>query len=292
MTAVPTPRGARRTGEHPGWYRFRKNRPALIGLGLVLLIGLATLLAPWIAPYPHQIGPFVNFSAANQPPSWAHLMGTDTAGRDVLTRVLFGYRTSFLLMLVVLGIGVPLGVLLGLAAGYFGGWTEAILMRLTDVFLALPPLAVVLAVTSALAPSLGTAMLALAALWWTWYARLVHGLVRSIKKEDFILAARRSGASTGHILFREILPNIISTIAVKITLDAGFVILLGAGLSFLGLGARPPTPDLGTMVADGANYLPEMWWEAIFPGFAILVLILGFNLLGDGLRDYFDVEVL
>ncbi len=293
IDGIPIRRAASRTilaTARATWKRFSRSRSGVIGLAIVVIVAIVPIGAPVLAPYPQQVGPFVDFPVANQPPSLAHLMGTDTAGRDILTRVMFGYRTSFLFMIVVLVIGVPIGVLLGLLAGYYGGFIEALIMRLTDVFLALPPLAIVLAVTAATSPSLGTAMVSLAALWWTWYTRLVHGLVRSIRKEEFVIAAQRVGASDGFVLFHEILPNILSTITVKISLDAGFVVLIGAGLSFLGVGARPPTPDLGTMVANGSNYLPGMWWESIFPGLAILIMILGFNLLGDGLRDYFDVE--
>ncbi|GAA4020093.1 ABC transporter permease [Deinococcus rubellus] len=260
-------------------------------MGIVAVIVLMALLAPVITPYPQHAGAFVDFANASKPPSAQHWLGTDVVGRDLLTRIIFGYRTSLLLVVVVLSIGIPVGVLLGLVAGYYGGWIEAVIMRVTDIFLALPPLALVLAVTSVLTPTLVNAMIAIGALWWTWHTRLVHGLVVGLKNEDFIEAARRAGASDAHLLFRELLPNVISTVAVKTTLDAAFVILLGSGLSFLGLGATPPTPDLGTMVSEGSKYLPSQWWESIFPGLAIVLISLGFNLLGDGLREYFDVDV-
>lgn len=285
--ASPTQPSAR----HEAWTRFRRSPGALLGLVIVGLVILAAIFAPVLAPFPKHAGQFVDFANASKPPGGVYPLGTDVVGRDVLTRILYGYRTSFQLVVVVLGLGIPIGVLLGLIAGYVGGWTETIIMRITDIFLALPPLALVLAVTSVLSPTLTNAMIAIGALWWTWHTRLVHGLVVGLKNEDFVLAARRAGASHLHILFKEIFPNVLSTVAVKTTLDAGFVILLGSGLSFLGLGATPPTPDLGTMVSEGSKYLPGGWWQSIFPGLAILLVSLGFNLLGDGLRDYFDVEV-
>jgi peptide/nickel transport system permease protein len=273
-----------------GWYRFSRNPTAVAGLAVTILVILIALLAPVIAPFPASAGNYVNFAAMLQPPSWPHILGTDNAGRDLLTRIMFGYRISLALVVVVLAIGVPLGVVIGLAAGYFGGWAETILMRLTDVFLSVPALVMAMAITAVLTPNLVNAMIAVSSLWWTWHARLVHGITVSLKQEDYIDAARLMGAGPLHIMLREILPNAVSAILVKLTLDAGFVILIGAGLSFLGLGVQPPQADLGTMVAAGVNDLPKAWWETVFPGLAIVLAVLGFNLLGDGLRDLFDVE--
>jgi peptide/nickel transport system permease protein len=271
--------------------RFLGNPAAMIGAVLVLSVILAALLAPEIAPYPAHAGSFVDFRGRHMAPSLQHPMGTDNVGRDLLSRVFFGYRVSLLLVAGVLGIAVPLGVLFGLAAGYFGGIVETAIMWLTNVMLAMPPLVMALAITAVLSPDLINSMIAITALWWTWHCRLVYRVVKSVAAEDFVEAARLAGASHLHILFREILPNCAAAISVKTTLDAGFVILFGAALSFLGLGVQPPTPDLGTMVAAGAQFLPEMWWESVMPGLAILYAILGFNLLGDGLRDMMDVEI-
>ncbi len=272
-------------------YRFRNNPLAIVGALIVASVILAALFAPWIAPSAESAGSFVDFRNRHAPPSWDHPMGTDNVGRDVMSRVLFGYRISLGLVFGVLGFAVPFGIVLGLLAGYFGGWVEPVIMRFTDIMLAVPPLAMALAITAVLSPNLINAMIAITLLWWTWHTRLIYRIVKSQMNEDYVEAARVAGASHMHILFRELLPNCFSAVAVKTSLDAGFVILFGAALSFLGLGVQPPTPDLGTMVATGSEYLPEMWWQAVMPGLAILYAILGFNLLGDGLRDMLDVEL-
>lgn len=273
------------------WYRFSRNPLSVAGLMLVLLIMLLAVLAPFVTPYPAHAGSFTNFTEASLPPSAKYWFGTDTIGRDILTRVIFGFRVSLVLGIVVLLLAVPVGVLLGLLAGYFGGRTEAIIMRITDVFLSVPPLVLALAVLGFLPPNLFNAMIAVTVMWWPWYTRLVYNLTRSVRTEGFVIAAEVIGAPKWHILFREILPNCIPSILTKMTLDMGFVILIGSSLSFLGLGVQPPTPDLGSMVAEGAKYLPDQWWISVFPGLAVLVCVLGFNLLGDGLRDLLDVEV-
>ena len=180
--------------------------------------------------------------------------------------------------------------MVGLLAGYLGGWTESILMRIVDVFLSIPPLVLAIAMMGVLEPTLTNAMLAVTAMWWPWYARLVYSIARSEREEGYVLAAEVIGAPTRHIAFREILPNCLPAIITKMTLDMGFVIIIASSLSFLGLGVQPPTPDLGSMVAEGARYLPDSWWLTVFPGLAILVAVFGFNLLGDGLRDVLGVD--
>ena len=273
------------------FYRFKSNPLALIGGFIVISVAIAAIFAPYLAPSPESAGSFVDFRNRHAPPSWQNPMGTDNVGRDILSRVIYGYRVSLGLVIGVLGVAVPFGVILGLVAGYFAGWIETIVMRFTDVMLALPPLAMALAITAVLSPNLINAMVAITMLWWTWHTRLIYRIVKSQMNEDYVEAALVAGASHSHILFKELLPNCFSAVAVKISLDAGFVILFGAALSFLGLGVQPPTPDLGTMVATGSEYMPEMWWQAVMPGLAILYAILGFNLLGDGLRDMLDVEL-
>ena len=274
-----------------GWFRFSRNPLSVIGLAIIVLVLLLAVFAPLVSPYPQHAVSFTNFSEASQPPSSKYWFGTDTIGRDILTRIIFGFRVSLALGGVVLMLAVPIGVLLGLLAGYFGGWLETLIMRITDVFLAVPPLVLALAVLGFLQPNLFNAMMAVTVMWWPWYTRLVYNLTRSVRTEGFVTAAEVIGASKSHILFREILPNCAPSILTKMTLDMGFVILIGSSLSFLGLGVQPPTPDLGTMVAEGAKYLPDQWWISVFPGLAVLVCVLGFNLLGDGLRDLLDVEV-
>jgi peptide/nickel transport system permease protein len=279
------------TSRQMAWFRFSRNPSALIGATMVISVVLAAIFAPILSPSPQSVGSFVDFAHRHHAPDAEFWFGTDNVGRDIFSRVIYGYRVSLSLVVGVLGFAVPFGVLLGLMAGYFGGRTEFVIMRFTDVMLAIPPLAMALAITAVLSPSLMNAMIAITMLWWTWHTRLIYRIVKAQMTEDYVEAAKVAGASHAHIMFKELLPNCVSAISVKISLDAGFVILFGATLSFLGLGVHPPTPDLGTMVSTGSEYLPEFWWESMMPGLAILYAILGFNLLGDGLRDMMDVEV-
>ena len=202
--------------------------------------------------------PFVDFANFNKPPAWPYIMGTDLVGRDLFTRIVYAYRISLILGVVVLAIAVPIGVTIGLLAGYLGGWTEYVLMRITDVFLSIPPLVLAMSMMGVLEPTLTNGMISVTAMWWPWYTRLVYNLTRAEKEEGYVLAAEVIGASRAHVMFREILPNCVPSILTKMTLDLGFVILIASSLSFLGLGVQPPTPDLGSMVADGAQYLPDL----------------------------------
>lgn len=276
-------------------YRFRQNPLSLVGMSIILMFVFVAIFAPYIAPYPGHAGygdgPGTNFGHSLEGPSFDHPLGTDQAGRDILSRIIFGTRLSLQLGLFVTGVAIGIGVPIGLAAGYLGGPFATIAMRTSDIFLAVPPLVLALTVIVALEPGLTNAMIAIAAVWWPWYARLTYGEVLSVKEETYIEAARGVGASLPRILFREILPNILAPISVKFSLDMGYAILVGAGLGFLGLGAQPPIPEWGTMTAEGRIYLPTSWWYSTFPGLAIFLSVLGFNFLGDGLRDMFDVEV-
>jgi len=274
-----------------GWYKFSRNPLSVLGLIILFSVILAAILAPHITPYPEHAGAFTNFPESSLPPSLTHFFGTDTVGRDIFTRVIFGYRFSLTLAVVVLSLSIPPGVILGLIAGYYQRtWIEIAIMRITDIFLAVPPLVLALAITVMLSPNLFNQMMAISLMWWPWYSRLVYSVTTSLRHEYFVREAELTGAGKPHILLREILPNCIAPVLTKMSLDAGFVITVGASLSFIGLGVQPPRPGLGTMVADGAKRLPAQWWMAVFPALAIVIVILSFNLVGDGLRDMFAVE--
>jgi peptide/nickel transport system permease protein len=273
------------------WYKFSRNTLSIIGLVIVLVIIISAIFAPWITPYPEHAGPFVDFKSAGQPPSLQHLCGTDNMGRDIFSRIIFAFRDALIMAVVVLALAVPPGVLLGLIAGYLQNtWIDIVIMRITDVFLGIPSLILALAIAVVLKPTLMNAMIAISVTWWAWYTRLVYGMASSIRNEYFVIAADLIGASKFHILFREILPNCLSPVFTKIALDVGWVILIGAALGFLGLGAQPPTPALGQMVSDGANNI-TFWWMTVFPALAIVLAILGFNLMGDGLRDMLETRM-
>ncbi|MCR4433955.1 MAG: ABC transporter permease [Caldiserica bacterium] len=272
-------------------HKFSRSRISLVGLFSVVIIITLAIFAPLIAPYPEHAGAFVDYAHASIPPCREHLFGTDIMGRDVLSRTIFALRGALLMAIGVIGIVTPIGVIVGLVAGYnSGSLVDTILMRISDVFLALPSLVLALAVAAVLRPTLFNAMLAVCVSWWPWYARLTYGLASSIRNETFVQAAQVIGASHFHIIFKEVLPNCLSSIFTKMALDVGWVILIGASLSFVGLGEQPPTPALGTMVADGARYLPELWWVCVFPALVIVWMILSFNLFGDGVRDALSPE--
>jgi peptide/nickel transport system permease protein len=270
--------------------RFARNPLSVAGAAIVLLLVGCALVPGLLAPFPGDAGPSVHFDRASRPPDSVHWFGTDEVGRDILSRTVYGARVSLVLVVVVLGIALGIGVPLGLYAGYWDGrWPSTGIMRVTDVFLSVPPLALALAVTAAFRPNLGSAMLAISFTWWPWYTRLVYGEVLSRREEPYVEAARALGQRDSVILVREILPNVVSPVVVKATLDVSFVILLGSGLAFLGVGAQEPTPDWGAMVARGRTFLPAHWWMSTMPGLAIFVAVMGFNLLGDALRDALDV---
>lgn len=257
-------------------------------MGVIIFLAVA---APLLTPYANQVGPFTDFTHAYQAPSLTHPFGTDDVGKDVFTQVIFGFRISLFVAFVVLLASVPFGVVLGLVTGYYGGWVEAVLERVIDIFLALPALILALVITGVLGPSLNDVIIALISIWWNWYARIMFTLTKQLKTQPYVEAARVQGAGSLRIMFFEILPNATSTLAVKMALDLGFIILIQSGMGFLGLGARPPTPDLGVLVASGMSYMGTAWWISIFPSIALSLLILSFNLIGNGMRDLFDVKV-
>jgi peptide/nickel transport system permease protein len=285
-------RESRRENLGRAWYKFSRNPLSIVGGATILIVLLLAIFAPYVTPYPeHATMPFTDFANASQPPSREHIFGTDEIGRDVFSRTIYGFRFSITMGLIVLALVVPVGVFLGLVAGYYqGSRPDTLIMRITDIFLAVPPLILALAIASVLGPNLTHSMIAVSLMWWPWYTRLVYGLASAQRNEFYVSSAEIIGASTSHILFREILPNTLSPIFTKMSLDMGWVIIIGASLSFVGLGVQPPKPGLGTMVASGAKFLPDLWWISLFPALAIVVLVLGFNLLGDGLRDMFAAE--
>ena len=273
------------------WYKFSRNWLSVVGLVMVIMIVLLAVFASYVAPYPQHSGKFVDFKGKNQPPSWQHLMGTDTIGRDILSRIIFSFRNALLMAMVVLAVSVPIGTLTGLTAGYYSGtWVDTVIMRVTDVFISVPPIILALSIAAMLKPTLMNSMIAVTVSWWPWYTRITYSLASSIKNEYYVQAAELTGASKIYILFREILPNCFSSLFTKMALDVGWVTLVGAALSFVGLGEQPPKPALGTMIAEGVERMPAQWWIALFPALAIMFVVLGFNLFGDGIRDALSPE--
>ncbi|RAI59796.1 ABC transporter permease [Roseicella frigidaeris] len=267
--------------------KFLRDIPAVAGALIVLLVLLLAILGPWIAPYPEDAAAS-HLLRRLRPPSAAFPFGTDNLGRDILSRVILGARGALTVSLTVVAAAMAIGVPLGLVAGYARGVVPELIMRVTDVFLALPQLILALALAQLLGPSVESAMLALTLTYWPFFTRIVHAETQRLRGALFVDALQGIGASTPRILFLHILPNALSPIIVRATIGLGFTILVAAVLGFLGMGATPPDPDWGLAVAQSRGYLPNAWWFATFPGLAILVAVLGFNLLGDGLRDLVD----
>jgi peptide/nickel transport system permease protein len=284
---------------------FRRSLLSMIGLTLVLILILVALFAPFLASQhpsyvevPTEQGTTrteerwdINFSQKLLPPSAQHLFGTDDYGRDIFSMVVYGAQTSLRICLMVVFISTLIGVILGGLAGYFGGVIDEALMRITDVFLSIPYLILALAIAAALGRSIDHIMEAMIITWWPTYARLLRGQVLAIREQQYVEAARSIGASNSRILFRHILPNSFAPLLVEITLDLGAVLLVAAGLSFIGLGASPGTAEWGLMISSGRTLMFHAWWYVTFPGLAILFTVLGFNLLGDGLRDVTDPKL-
>lgn len=268
-----------------------KNPLTTFGLIIIFVLAVASIFAPYMAPYPDQGRGLSNLGERLAAPSTRHLLGTDNLGRDILSRIIFGARVSvraaFVVVLIVISIGVPLGLI----AGYFGGKIDEIIMRSADMILAFPSLLLAVAIIASLGPNLLNALIAICIPWWPWYTRLMRGQVLSFKEMQFVESARAIGASRWRIMFRHILPNCISPIIVQATLDMGFIILVLASLGFLGLGTQPPTADWGVMVSDGREFFMKQWWISTFSGAAIFLTVLAFNLLGDGIREAMDPKI-
>ena len=273
---------------YAGWRTFAHNRLAMVGLAIVLALVTVAVLADGIAPYPPTVG---ELSQRLLPPSAAHFFGTDDQGRDIFSRLLHGSRITLYVVALVAVLAAPVGLLVGTAAGYAGGWLDAVLMRITDIFLAFPRLILALAFVAALGPGIENAVIAIAITSWPPYARIARAETLSIRQADYISAVKLLGASPLRIVLRHVMPLCVPSVIVRVTLDMAGIILTAAGLGFLGLGAQPPMPEWGAMIAAGRAYVLDQWWVAAAPGAAIFIVSLGFNLLGDGLRDALDPKV-
>ncbi|MBZ9847143.1 ABC transporter permease [Mesorhizobium sp. CA14] len=268
------------------WRRFSANRLALIGMLIIIALLVVAAFADVLTPYSPTVGDLKN--ARLLPPGAAHWFGTDDLGRDIYSRVVYGARWTLYVVILVAIIAAPIGLLVGTIAGYAGGWTDTILMRITDIFLAFPKLVLALAFVAALGPGIENAVLAIAITSWPPYARIARAETLTVRNSDYIKAVQLMGASPFRIVLRHIMPLCISSLIIRVTLDMAGIILTAAGLGFLGLGAQPPLPEWGAMIASGRRFILDQWWVAAAPGAAILIVSLGFNLLGDGLRDALD----
>jgi peptide/nickel transport system permease protein len=266
------------------WYRFRKNRLALTGLLFIIGLGVIALLAPWIAPY----DPYALSAEMLGKPSAAHWLGTDQLGRDLLSRIIYGARISLQVGVVSVGVALAAGVTIGVVGGYAGKWIDSLLSRVTDVLFSIPDILLALAVMAVLGASTTNLMIAIGIVYTPIFARIARGAVLSMKDSLYIEAARSIGVGHLAIMVRHILPNIMAPLIVQTTLSFAFAILSEAALSFLGLGAEPDTPSWGVMLSEGKDWMESVWWIAVFPGLAITLAVLSFNILGDGLRDALD----
>lgn len=287
LSERPASRMQARLGRaYVAWRRFSANRLAFLGLLIIIALLVVAATAGVLAPYSPTFGDLKGSRLLA--PSAEHWFGTDDLGRDILSRILYGSRWTLYVVILVAIIAAPIGLLVGTVAGYAGGWTDAILMRITDIFLAFPKLILALAFVAALGPGIENAVLAIAITSWPPYARIARAETLTVRNSDYIKAVQLMGASPFRIVLRHIMPLCISSLIVRVTLDMAGIILTAAGLGFLGLGAQPPLPEWGTMIASGRRFVLDQWWVAGAPGFAILIVSLGFNLLGDGLRDALD----
>ncbi|MBN2203649.1 MAG: ABC transporter permease [Thermoleophilia bacterium] len=267
---------------------FLRDKLAVAGLIVIVATVVVAVFAAYLAPYPEQGRGDSDMANRLQPPSAENIMGTDQQGRDVLSRVMFGARIPLVISVVVTAGVLLVGVPLGGIAGYFGGWIDEAVMRITDIFLAFPALVFAMALVAFLGASLRNVALALVITWWPWYARLVRGMAISLRERPYVLAAKTMGVSHFTIIRRHILPNAFGPVIVQMTVDVGAVILEVAALSFIGLGAKPPTPEWGLMISEGRQYILSAWWLSTFAGIAVFGLVLAYNLVGDALRDILD----
>ncbi len=267
---------------------FKKDKLAIGATIMIVLFVIMAVAAPLLAPYPEQGQGQSDMSSRLEAPGRDNLFGTDRQGRDILSRILFGLRTSLIVAFGVTFMAILIGVPIGAVAGYYGGLVDEIIMRITDLFLSFPALLLAIIIVSTIGYGLQNTMIAIVISWWPWYTRLVRGMAISLRERPFVEAAKSLGVSDSRILLKHIIPNCLGPIIIQATMDIGSVILAAASLSFIGLGAQPPSPELGLMISEGRDYVLEQWWYATFPGLIIFTLVVSFNLVGDGLRDTFD----
>lgn len=255
---------------------------------MIAILILTAIFAPWLAPYPEEGRGVLNVTNKLLQPSREHLFGTDEMGRDILSRIIFGARLSLCISIITVLLALLIAVPLGLVAGYYGGWIDEVIMRVTDIFLSFPPLLIAIVVVSFLGPSLNNAVLAIVIAWWPWYTRVTRAQVIALRERPFVKASKCIGTSDWVIMFSHILPNTLAPLIIQASMDLGGVIMTSASLSFIGLGAQPPMPEWGLIISSARTYLLTAWWYSMFPGIAILLTVLSFNLVGDGLREVLD----
>jgi len=266
---------------------FLNDRLAVAGLAIIVFLLLTAVFSPFLAPDKNAVFD-INPREKLKAPSWVHPFGTDQMGRDILSRVIFGTRVTVVIALIAVGSALLLGVPVGLIAGYYENWLSGFLMRISDIFLSFPQFVLAMALAVALGPNIKNAILALSITYWPWFSRIVYAETQFIKHSMFVEATEALGANKFRILAFHILPNVLSPIIVRATIGMGYTILTAATLGFLGVGAQPPTPEWGLAISESREYLPGAWWFALFPGMAIFVVVMAFNMFGDGLRDVLD----
>ena len=277
-------------GFRMAWKKFTRDRLAFTGFCIILVLLLAAVFAPVLAPYPEdtfQIHPADRL----EPPSAEHLLGTDSMGRDILSRLLFGTRVTLVIAVIAVGASLLIGVPLGLVAGYFENLFSEGVMRVADIFLSIPQVILAIFLAQSFRPSIRSVILALSITYWPWFTRIVYAETRALKKRAFLEATEAVGAGSLRTIVLHVLPNVSSSIIVRSSIGMGFTILTAATLGFLGVGAQPPTPEWGVTIAESRQFLPDAWWYATFPGLAIFIVVMGFNMLGDGLRDILDPRI-
>lgn len=269
-------------------YLLSRNKLTFASLLFVLLLVVLAILAPFIVPYPEHVTNLTNASAKLTPPCAEYLFGTDELGRDIFSRIIYGTRISLVASVCAVGLAMLIGIPLGAIAGAMGGIVDDIIMRICDIFLSFPSLLLAIVIAAFAGPNLRNALIAIAVSWWPWYARIVRGQAISLKERQFVKAARAIGNVQSKIIFQHIVPNCMGPVIVQATMDLGGIILTLASLSFLGLGAQAPTPEWGLMINTSKTYFMNAWWYSVFPGLAIFITVLAFNLIGDGLREIMD----